>query len=823
MLAGSLLVVGLAVGWGLSWLGTKPTAPAEVPVAEAVTPAAGTETRAPGPQAPRRPAKIEVDTPEPGFLVLIDGEPVRDAQGQLVLTPCEITLAPGRHSLVTAKDGWTDIVRIDDFSTGQKIVAAPEYQPFEQQTTLWKAPYLSAAVGQPIPVASWNFSGRVLDPFVSANGLTLLAAAEGPDGRGIYTSTRATPYDEWEPPVLLLLSRGVDLPGSPSLTDEGRSVAYTVPGKVGRVWGLTRNEGEEAYDAKNPLHFAEEKGDPEWPVAQLSADGLRLYYHSIKAERGTNFLATRDQADFNFMRGRKVTLPGKFPLLSADELRQYEFDGQRLWRAERAKLGDDFGPLQSVCEITLPDFQPGGTHRRVWVTDDEQWLYYTPQWETPSRLTMVRLSLGPQRGLLVRGRALPPRSATPDPELAEMTEPEPAEEAPPQPVTPENDSTAPPADYPAFQARFMALLAERNETAARELIAAQQDNPPLQRVATLLEWDTADLDVIDAFWKEVEKSAVGLQPGDKVRIGPNQWDLVSYAEGQFSLKLKDKTSTKAVRELAIGDLTALLDATHDKNDLALQRQIGIFLHYAGPSYATSAKARLQRAKAESEEFRERLSQRQVKVIELDLADQRFSRALSRIEALVQADPKSPSAAQAEKFREEIYQFVKWDIRNPDRWLQTEPGTYTLGAAKSPGTLLVSPAEFGDFVFSCEWMTTSATGQGGVYFNYPGTGKPLDRAFKIQLANDAGVIPDKYCTGALFDHYPPAMNAAKPGGQWNTLRVSLKGDALIVHVNGQQVLETIASDEDIPRRGFVAVDGELGGITYRKLLVVGAEE
>ena len=108
--------------------------------------------------------------------------------------------------------------------------------------------------------------------------------------------------------------------------------------------------------------------------------------------------------------------------------------------------------------------------------------------------------------------------------------------------------------------------------------------------------------------------------------------------------------------------------------------------------------------------------------------------------------------------------------------------------------------------------------GGVYFRYSGQGNPNDNAFKVQLANDAGIAPDNFSTGALFTEFAPDVNAAKPAGEWNTLHIRVHGPDLVVTINGKQVLEAVAVAPDKPKKGYVALDGVAGGITYRKILV-----
>jgi hypothetical protein len=133
--------------------------------------------------------------------------------------------------------------------------------------------------------------------------------------------------------------------------------------------------------------------------------------------------------------------------------------------------------------------------------------------------------------------------------------------------------------------------------------------------------------------------------------------------------------------------------------------------------------------------------------------------------------------------------------------------------------LVSPSPHENFQLQLEWKTEGRAGQGGVFFRYSGQGRPSDAAFKLQLAGDFGVGADKYSTGSLFKIEAPRVNAVKPTGQWNTLVLRVMGDRVQVTINQQNVIDTRAVDSDIPLKGLVVLDGETGGITYRKTLLI----
>lgn len=766
---------------------------------------------------PQKPVNCRIKTPEPGFVAFVDDQPVRDELGKILLTPCEVALEKGRHSIRVAKKGWNDIPRTVDVTEAIDFNQEPTYEPFAETSTTFTAPYLEAAVGQPVLLKPLVFKGRCQDPFVSINGREIWYAASGPEGMGIYYSSRATPYDEWDTPSLLVLSRGADLPASPSAKEDGLLVSYTVPGKVGRVWGLSRKSPEESFDDKKPLHYLEH-GEAEWPTAQLSADGLKLYWIESRAEKSTSWIATRSEARGEFGDPRKLVLPGGHPCLSADELRQYLFDGKQLSRARRSKPTSPFAAPQVIAELKLPDYVPHRERRQFWVTDDEQWLYYAEDPEASGNLFAVRLKDGPGRGVLVKGQPLQPEA----PVVAKTEEPEEqdlaikGDEPEAKPVV---DPKSLPTPYAAVQQKLGELLAKRDIAAAAELVAKEQKNPELQTDRPLLDWDAAEVAKLQSLWQTVEAEVGKLKVGDAIRIGGAGFTFEGFTNGVLALKTKTKTVERKLTELSAGDLLAFADKSIPKTDAAGQLSIGIFLHYEGKAQAQASKTRLDRAGEPGVEFRDHLAVRRLKIIEQELARENLGAALKQIDELAAAFPGTASAKSAELHRAKIYDFVKWNVRGTRKWVEGEDASYGATDQKQPGSLLVSASDYDSFNLSLEWRITSPNGRGGVFFRYPGAGVPLDTAFKVQLANDAGVAPDKFCTGALFNYYPPSENAAKAGPLWSTLSMQVRGEQVVVTINGKKVMETIATDASVPLRGFVALDGEYGGIAYRKILLV----
>ena len=67
-----------------------------------------------------------------------------------------------------------------------------------------------------------------------------------------------------------------------------------------------------------------------------------------------------------------------------------------------------------------------------------------------------------------------------------------------------------------------------------------------------------------------------------------------------------------------------------------------------------------------------------------------------------------------------------------------------------------------------------------------------RRVEVQLYDSGSKPKDAKLTdhdaGGVIPGIPPKVNTAKPAGEWNAMKVAVKGDRLIVHLNGELVNE-----------------------------------
>ena len=118
-----------------------------------------------------------------------------------------------------------------------------------------------------------------------------------------------------------------------------------------------------------------------------------------------------------------------------------------------------------------------------------------------------------------------------------------------------------------------------------------------------------------------------------------------------------------------------------------------------------------------------------------------------------------------------------------RW-QVKDGI--LQAGKQRGTWLVSEKEYTDFTLEFEIKLTDL-GNSGVALRAPMKGDPAFDGMELQVA-DLRYNPkakESELTGGIYRAIAPTKQVYKPG-EWNTVRITLKGDHLNVVITGEQV-------------------------------------
>ena len=136
--------------------------------------------------------------------------------------------------------------------------------------------------------------------------------------------------------------------------------------------------------------------------------------------------------------------------------------------------------------------------------------------------------------------------------------------------------------------------------------------------------------------------------------------------------------------------------------------------------------------------------------------------------------------------------------------------------------------FGDFELHVEFKLTPKANSGLFLRSQPGD--PVYRGFEVQVLEDKGTQPTKNSCGAIYDVVTPMFNMSRPVGEWNSFDITLRGDEVIVYMNGWMVIHTDLSKmvtplgkfkvpyKDLPKDGIIAFQDHGGEAWYRNLRI-----
>jgi hypothetical protein len=136
--------------------------------------------------------------------------------------------------------------------------------------------------------------------------------------------------------------------------------------------------------------------------------------------------------------------------------------------------------------------------------------------------------------------------------------------------------------------------------------------------------------------------------------------------------------------------------------------------------------------------------------------------------------------------------------------------------------------FGDFELHVEFKLTENANSGLFVRSQPGD--PVYRGFEIQVLEDKGDPPTKNSCGAVYDVVTPMFNMSRPVGEWNSFDITLRGNEVIIIMNGWTVIHTDLGKmtkplgkfkvaySDLPKDGIIAFQDHGGEAWYRNLRI-----
>ena len=165
------------------------------------------------------------------------------------------------------------------------------------------------------------------------------------------------------------------------------------------------------------------------------------------------------------------------------------------------------------------------------------------------------------------------------------------------------------------------------------------------------------------------------------------------------------------------------------------------------------------------------------------------------------------------------------------WNHYGPGYFILdektGVLKSQGGMGLfwfSAKKYKDFILELEYKTTQENTNSGIFYRVPEIPVSNDyiyHSFEVQVY-DAGKGVHK--TAAVYDAEPPQCDAFKKTGQWNHLKITLKGKTITVELNGKVAvdwqMEPRGKVKDFAMEGYIGLQNHdsVSPVFYRKIFV-----
>jgi len=161
--------------------------------------------------------------------------------------------------------------------------------------------------------------------------------------------------------------------------------------------------------------------------------------------------------------------------------------------------------------------------------------------------------------------------------------------------------------------------------------------------------------------------------------------------------------------------------------------------------------------------------------------------------------------------------------NMSRWIIPENNKFRMIDGilvnEEVGGNLVTKERFDDFKLSVEFRYPEGSNS-GIY---------LRGRYEVQIEDNYGIEPDDIHIGGIYGFIAPSVNAAKPGGEWQTMEITLVGRHVTVVHNGIEVISnrpipgitggSLNSREGEP--GPIMLQGDHGPVDFRKLVITPA--
>jgi sugar phosphate isomerase/epimerase len=170
-----------------------------------------------------------------------------------------------------------------------------------------------------------------------------------------------------------------------------------------------------------------------------------------------------------------------------------------------------------------------------------------------------------------------------------------------------------------------------------------------------------------------------------------------------------------------------------------------------------------------------------------------------------------------------YEKSGWNHYGPGSF-SLDPRTGVLRSEGGMGLLWYSVRKFKDFVLELDYKCSKAETNSGIFVRVPEVPVSDDyiyHSFEIQIF-DAGEGVHK--TAAVYDAEPTKLDAQRPVGEWNHMKITFQGRRLQVELNGRLVVDWQAEPRgkvrDFADQGYIGLqnhDGETP-VYFRNVMI-----
>jgi hypothetical protein len=150
----------------------------------------------------------------------------------------------------------------------------------------------------------------------------------------------------------------------------------------------------------------------------------------------------------------------------------------------------------------------------------------------------------------------------------------------------------------------------------------------------------------------------------------------------------------------------------------------------------------------------------------------------------------------------------WHVRD-DGVLELQPREGEAGWKRFEDYLYTNQ-QYSDYVLRLEYRLSKEGGNSGVFVRIGDRENPVNTGMEVQILDSHGKDEDElihHDGGGLISAIPPEVNANKPAGGWNQMKIRLEGRQIRVHLNGQELYDVNIDEtslSDRPNEGYIAL-------------------